>query len=137
MQTTVNLSENAYKYVSSVAQLTEKSFDEVVEEAVENKFSSEVEMLKRSVEVCSDEEVLKLANLQMPAGQSERLSFLLGKNGEGNLADDERDELDKLMRLNRANDLRKAIGIVEAMKRGLVKSAREFWKMTDVFPPKA
>ena len=137
MQTTVNLCENAYKYVSSVAQLTEKSFDEVVEEAVENKFSSEVEMLKRSVEVCSDEEVLKLANLQMPAGQSERLSFLLGKNGEGNLADDERDELNGLMRLNRANDLRKAIGIVEAMKRGLVKSAREFWKMTDVFSPKA
>jgi len=82
MQTTVNLSENALQRISSIAQLTERSFDEVIEEAVENKFSSEVEMLKKSVSVCSDEEVLKLVNLQMPEKQSERLSFLLGKNSE-------------------------------------------------------
>ena len=125
MQTTVNLSENALQHISSIARLTERSFDEVIEEAVENKFSSEVEMLKKSVEVCSDEEVLKMANLQMPEKQSGRLSSLLEKNGEDELPDDEKNELDRLMQINRANDLRKAIGIVEALKRGLIKSAEE------------
>ncbi len=125
MQTTVNLSENALQHISSIARLTERSFDEVIEEAVENKFSSETDVLKKSVEVCSDEEVLKLANLQMPDEQSGSLSVLLGKNGEGNLSNDEKDELDRLMQINRSNDLRKAIGIVEALKRGLIKSVEE------------
>ncbi|CAN5873992.1 hypothetical protein BH24ACI1_BH24ACI1_07510 [soil metagenome] len=125
MQTTVNLSENALQHISSIAQLTERSFDEVIEEAVENKFSIEVEMLKKSVGVCSDEEVLKLANLQMPEKQSERLSFLLGKNSERKMTGEEKNELGNLMQINRVNDLRKAIGIVEAIKRGLIKSAEE------------
>ena len=125
MQTTVNLSENALQHISSIARLTERSFDEVIEEAVENKFSSETDVLKKSVEVCSDEEVLKLANLQMPDEQSGSMSVLLGKNGEGNLSNDEKDELDRLMQINRSNDLRKAIGIVEALKRGLIKSVEE------------
>lgn len=125
MQTTVNLSENAYQHISQIARLTERSFDEVIEEAVESKFSSEVEMLKKSIEVCSDEEVLKLANFLMPEKQSGRLSSLLKKNGESSLTDKERGTLDSLMQINRINDLRKAIGIVEAMKRGLIKSAED------------
>ena len=47
MQTTVNLSENAYQYVSSIAQLTERTIDEVIEETFENRFVAEVEMLKK------------------------------------------------------------------------------------------
>lgn len=125
MQTTVNLSENAYQYVSSVAQMTERTIDEVIEETFENRFEKEVEMLKKSVAISSDKEVLALANLQMPEKQSNRLSLLLAKNGEGNLADKAKKELNDLMQINRLNDLRKAIGIVEALKRGLIKSAEE------------
>ena len=47
MQTTVNLSENAYQYVSSIAQMTERTIDEVIEETFENRFEEEVEMLKK------------------------------------------------------------------------------------------
>ncbi len=122
MQTTVNLSENAYQYVSSVAQMTERTIDEVIEETFENRFEKEVEMLKKSVAISSDKEVLVLANLQMPEKQSNRLSILLAKNGEGTLTDNEKEKLTDLMQINRLNDLRKAIGIVEAMKRGLINS---------------
>jgi hypothetical protein len=125
MQTTVNLSENAYQYVSSIAQMTERTIDEVIEETFENRFEEEVEMLKKSIELSSDKEVLELANFQMPERQSNRLSRLLTKNGEGNLTENEKEELGSLMQINRLNDLRKAIGIVEAMKRDLIKSAEE------------
>jgi hypothetical protein len=125
MQTTVNLSENAYQYVSGIAQMTEKTIDEVIEETFENRFEKEVEMLKKSVAISSDKEVLELANLQMAEKQSNHLSNLLGKNGEGNLTDGEKAELDDLMKINRLNDLRKAIGIVEAVERGLIKSVEE------------
>lgn len=125
MQTTVNLSENAYQYVSGIAQMTEKTIDEVIEETFENRFEKEVEFLEKSVALSSDEEVLALANLQMPENESNHLSRLLAKNGEGSLTESEKDELKNLMQTNRLNDLRKAIGIVEAIKRGLIKSAEE------------
>ncbi len=105
--------------------MTEQTIDEVVEKTFENRFEKEVEMLKKSIELSSDIEVLELANFQMPEKQSERLSFLLAKNGEGNLTENEKDELGSLMQINRLNDLRKAIGIVEAIKRGLINSAEE------------
>ena len=125
MQTTVNLSENAYRYVSSIAQITERTIDEVTEETFENRFNEQVEMLKKSIEFSSDKEVLALANFQMTEKQSNSLSFLLAKNGQGNLTAKEKEELETLMRLSNFNDLRKAIGIVEALKRGLIKSAEE------------
>ncbi len=125
MQTTVKLSENAFQYVSNIAQMNGRTIDEVVEETFENRFDDEVEMLKKSIELSTDEEVSALTEFQMPEKQSNRLSRLLGKNGAGNLNENEKEELDKLMRINRFNDLRKAIGIVEAIKRGLIKSAEE------------
>lgn len=125
MQTTVNLSENAYQYISSIAQMTERTIDEVIEDTFENRFEKEVEMLKKSAELSSDTEVLELANFQMPEKESNRLSNLLAKNGEKKLSENEKEELQELMQINRLNDLRKAIGIVEALKRGLIESAEE------------
>ena len=125
MEITVNLPENVYRNVSSIAQLTERTIDEIIEETFENRFEREVEMLKKSVALSSDNEVLQLANLQMPEKQSNKLSKLLAKNGQRILTDIEREEIGKLMQINRLNDLRKAIGMVEALKRGLIKSVDE------------
>jgi glutamine synthetase adenylyltransferase len=122
MQTTVNLSENAYQNVSSIAQMTERTIDEVIEETFENRFEEEVEMLKKSIELSNDKEVLAVAAFQMPEKQSNRLSFLLAKNSEETITEKEKEELGSLMQINRLNDLRKAIGIVEALKRGLISS---------------
>lgn len=123
MQTTVNLSENAYRNISSIAQMTERTIDEVIDETFENRFEKEVELLKKSAEFSSDAEVIELANFQMAEEQSVRLSNLLTKNGEEKLSENENKELRRLMQINRLNDLRKAIGIVEAIKRGLIRSA--------------
>lgn len=125
MQTTVNLSETAYNYVSSIAQMTERTIDEVIEETFENRLEAEVATLKKSVELSSDAEVLELANLQMPESQSSKLSALLLKNNEGILDGAECDKLHELMQINRLNDLRKAIGIAEALKRGLITSVED------------
>lgn len=125
MQTTVNLSESAYQNVSRIAQMTEKTIDEVIEETFEERFEKEIEMLKKSATFSSDSEVVALANFQMPEKQSKRLSKLLSKNTEKVLSENEKNELQSLMRVNRINDLRKAVGIVEAIKRGLIKSADE------------
>lgn len=125
MQTTVKLSENAYQYISGIAQRSERSIDEIIEETFENRFEEEMEMLEKSIEFSSDREVLELAEFQMPEKQTNRLSRLLAKNGEGILSDIEKEELGSLMQINRLNDLRKAIGIVEAIKRGLINSADE------------
>jgi hypothetical protein len=125
MQTTVNLSENAYQYISSIAQMTERTIDEVIEDTFENRFEKEVEILKKSAELSSDTEVLELANYRMPEKESNRLSNLLAKNSEKKLSENEIKELHRLMQINRINDLRKAIGIVEAIRRGLIKSAAE------------
>lgn len=125
MQTTVNLSENAYQYISGIAQMTERTIDEVIEETFENQFAKEVEILKKSVAISSDQEVLELANFQMPEKQSNRLSRLLSKNNAGILSKLEKKELDDLMQINRLNDLRKAVGIAEALKRGIIKSVEE------------
>ena len=125
MQTTVNLSKNAYQYVSGVARVTERTIDEVIEETFENRFEEEVKTLKKSVEFASDDEVLWLANFQMPEKQSLYLSDLLAKNGQGNLSESDKEELGGLMQINHFNDLRKAIGIVEALRRGLIKSVED------------
>jgi hypothetical protein len=125
MQTTVNLTETAYNYVTSIAQMTERTIDEVIEETFENRLGAEVALLKKSVGLSSDAEVLELANLQMVESQNSELSDLLLKNNEGILADAECDKLHELMQINRLNDLRKAIGIAEALNRGLITSADE------------
>ena len=61
----------------------------------------------------------------MPEKQSNRLSLLLAENSKRSLTENEKEELGVLMQINRLNDLRKAIGIVEAMRRGLIKSTEE------------
>jgi hypothetical protein len=81
--------------------------------------------LNKSVALSSDAEVLALANFKMDEAESSRLSHLLAKNGEQSITETEKEELQNLMQKNRLNDLRKAIGIVEAIKRGLIKSADE------------
>ncbi len=125
MEVTVNLSKATFQHISQLAKTSESSIGEVIENAFERKFEQETNDLKESIKYCSDTEVLTLAKLMMPAKQSNRLSNLLAKNGQGNLTDKERDLLGDLMHANRSYDLRKAIGIVEALKRGLIKSVDE------------
>ena len=126
MEISVKLPDSLYQDVSHLAQAKKKSVAEIIKNAVKKAviedstdFEERVEIIKQSIKFCSDTEVLELANLQMH--EDERLSYLFEKNRESVLTKKEHAELTKAVELSRMNDLRKAFGIVEARKRGLIK----------------
>ncbi len=122
MEVKVNLSENAFENISFLATLNKQSVGKIIEDAVSNHFAETVEMLKESIKFCTDEEVLDLANLKMTAKQDKRFSILLAKQRESEITSPERKELRTLMQIYETSTLRKAIGIGEAIKRGLIKT---------------
>ena len=67
----------------------------------------------------SDEQVLALADLQLPAAEDERLSILLERQQEGPLSESEKSELGVLIAGYQSGLLRKASGLREAVRRGL------------------
>jgi hypothetical protein len=70
----------------------------------------------------SDEEILALANLQMPKKQSERHSELLYKNQAGTLKTQDKQELEFFQQVYGVALSRKTDGIYEAVQRNLIKS---------------
>ena len=126
MEVSVTLPDNLYQDISCIAESKRKSVAEIIKNAVKKAvaeysadFEEQVEIIKQGIKFCSDEEVLALANLQMP--EDERVSYLFEKNRESVLTKKEHAELMKVVELSRINDLRKAFGIIEAQKRGLIK----------------
>ena len=125
MEISVKLPNNLYQDVSHLAQAKKKSVAEFVKNAVKKAviedsvdFEEQGKIIEQSIKFCSDKEVLELANLQLP--DDERLKYLFEKNRESVLTKKDRVELTKAVELSRINDLRKAFGIVEAKKRGLI-----------------
>lgn len=126
MEISVNLPNSLYQNVSALAQAKKKSVAEVIKNAVRKAvledsldFEEQAKMIEQSIRVCSDEEALALARLQSP--EDERLQHLFEKNRESVLTKKERAELTKAVEQSQLNDLRKAFGIVEAKKRGLME----------------
>ncbi len=79
-----------------------------------------LEITKASnVETLSDEEVLKLASLQMEPTQGKRFSHLLARQNAGQLNKAEELQLTTLFQVNQEGMLRKAQALAEALKRGL------------------
>lgn len=125
MEISINLPNNLYEGVSNLAKTKKKSVAEIIKNAVkkvvsedEIDFEEQAKIIEQSIKFCSDKEVLELANLQIP--DDKRLNYLLEKNRESVLTKKELAELTKAVELSRLNDLRKAFGIVEAKKRGLI-----------------
>lgn len=130
MEVTVRLPKNLYRDVSEIAHARKKSVAEIIKNAVRKEVADEAtrirehtEIIKKSVEFCSDKEIMALASLKMP--EIKRLSFLLQKNRESKLTQKERKELEEIIEQSRMADLRKAVGMVEAIRRGLIKSPEE------------
>lgn len=126
MEISVKLPNNLYEDVSNIARAKKKSVAEFVKNAVKkavvdesNDFEEQVKIIEQSIKFCSDEEVLELANLQI--SDDARLEYLFEKNREASLTEKEHAELAKAVEVSRINDLRKAFGIIEAKKRGLIK----------------
>ena len=119
MEVTISLPDKVFANVANLASKTHRRIDEVIVEKIEREFSLDVEDLEKQIAVCSDREVVELSNLQMPEKQDRRLSFLLQKQGEKDLAKSERKELWKLMETNRLTTLKKAFALRELSRRGL------------------
>ncbi len=125
MEISVKLPNSLYQGVSNLAEARKKSVGEIIQNAVKKAiiedsldFDEQAKLIERSVKFCSDKEVVELANLQMSTDR--RVSHLFEKNRENVLTRKEHTELMKAVEISRLNDLRKAFGIIEARKRGLI-----------------
>jgi predicted DNA-binding protein len=125
MEISVKLPNSLYEGVSHLAQTKRKTVGEIIRNAVKkavsedsSDFEEQVKIIEQSIKFCSDKEVLELANLQ--TSEDEYLKHLFEKNREGVLTKKEHAELTRAVEQSRINDLRKAFGIVEAKKRGLI-----------------
>ncbi len=96
--------------------------DEVVSERLQNVNQDKAE---NPLQKSSDAEVLEAAKLWMPENQSHRHSELLFKNQANTLSISDKQELDFYQQIYRLALLRKAQGINEALRRGLIKSVDE------------
>jgi hypothetical protein len=120
MEVTLNLPEKIYQEVSTVAEKSKRKVVDLIVDVVEERYSSQT--LERPLSKLSDEEVLALANLQMPKKQSQRHSSLLYKNQAGTLSSEEKRELDFFQQVYGVALSRKTEGIYEAIQRQLIKS---------------
>ncbi|MDQ3180441.1 MAG: hypothetical protein M3Q33_07970 [Acidobacteriota bacterium] len=119
MEVTINLPDRIFANVANVANKSRRRVDEIIVEKIEREFAVDAEDLEKQIAVCSDKEILELAELKMPPKQDRRLSNLLQKQGEGVLTANEQKELWELMELNRLTTLKKAFALREISRRGL------------------
>ncbi len=119
MEVTISLPEKVFANLSNVADKSHRRIDEVIAEKIERDFAIDAEELEKQIAVCSDEEVLELAKIEMLKTEDERLSLLLGKQNEGSLSDIEQKELWQLMEVSRLTTLKKAFALRELTRRNL------------------
>ncbi len=119
MEVTIGLPEKVFANLSNAAHKSHRRIDEVIAEKIERDFAIDADELAKQIFVCSDKEVLELAEIQMPSEKDARLSHLLNKQNEGNLSADEQKETWQLMETNRLTTLKKAYALREISRRGL------------------
>jgi hypothetical protein len=122
MEITLNLPENIYRNFSAIAEKKRQRLEEVIADKLQDDFSADMANYEETVAGWSDEAVLALANLKLPKEQSDRMSVLLARLDEGLITDSEERELEIYAELSQISMLRKAYGIAEAVRRGLINS---------------
>lgn len=115
-EVTLTLPEPVYRSAERLAEGSQRSLKSVLTEVLSEALSAWEDERITSLD---DEELLRLCDLQMSPEQSQRLSQLLEKQRERQLADDERPELWALMRVYERALVRKSETLAEAAKRGL------------------
>jgi hypothetical protein len=123
MEITLNLPEKTYQDIATIAKKSKRKVIDLIVDVVEEKYSTP--NLERPLANLSNEEVLALANLQMPKKQSERHSELLYKNQAGTLNPDEKRELEFFQQVYGVTLARKTDGIYEAVQRNLINSPED------------
>jgi hypothetical protein len=119
-QVTVTLPDKVYRRAERLAQLSGKDIEDVIaEQLVTTLPPLGSEMDARAVETLPDQEVVLLSESMMDEFHSARLSVLLDKNQNAALSASERAELELLMDVYSAGQLRKSQALAEAARRGL------------------
>jgi hypothetical protein len=116
---TVHLSDQAAQQAVFLAAMQGRKVEDYVAGLIEQELAAAPTDQDLVVESLSDDDVLQLADLQLPADAAQRLSELLEMNGEGALATDQQQQLDKLMQLHDEGMVKKAMGMAEAVRRKL------------------
>ncbi len=122
MEVTLNLPENVYRNFSKLAEKKHRRVEEVITDRLQDDFSAETVDFEDAVANWADEDVLALAKLELPKEQANRMSELSDLDGRGLIKTVERSELEMYLEIYNNANLRKAYGIAEAVKRGLVAS---------------
>lgn len=122
MEITLNLPENVYRNFSKLAEKKRRRVEEVITDRLQDDFSVETVDYEETVAGWSDDAVLALAKLKIPAEYADRMSSLLERLDEGKITDSEEIELEVYTELCQITTLRKAYGIAQAVKRGLINS---------------
>lgn len=122
MEVTLNLPENIYRNFSELAEKKHRRVEEVIADKLRDDFSAETIHFEDSVTGWSDEDVLALAKLKLPKEQANRMSELSDLEQRGLINAVEKSELEMYLEIYNNANLRKAYGIAEAVKRGLISS---------------
>jgi hypothetical protein len=120
MEVTLNLPENIYQNFTRLAEKKHRRVEEVITDKLQDDFSFENIDFAGTVADWSDEDVLALANLKLPKEQANRMSELSEIQQRGVMSNVEKSELEMYLEIYNNANLRKAHGIVEAVKRGLI-----------------
>ena len=122
MEVTLNLPENIYRNFTELAEKKHRRVEEVIADKLQNDFSADSVGFEETVAAWSDEDVLALANLKLPKEQANRMSELSDLQQRGLMNNVEKSELEMYLEIYNNANLRKAHGIAEAVRRGLVTS---------------
>lgn len=122
MEVTLNLPENIYRNFSKLAEKKHRRVEEVITDRLQDDFSAETVDFEDAVATWADEDVFALAKLELPKEQANRMSELSDLDGRGLIKTVERSELEMYLEIYNNANLRKAYGIAEACKRGLISS---------------
>lgn len=124
MEVVLNLPDKTYGKAARLAQLMNRDVSQVLADVIEDGLSplgASISVAFKPVEELSDDEVLDVAELQMNEAQGNRLGRLLDRQQAGKLDEDERSELAALAQVYYECLVRKAQGIAEAVRRGLME----------------
>lgn len=96
--------------------------EELIADKLQENFSFETADYAETVAAWTDEAILALANLKLPKEQANRMSELSDLEQRGAISIVGRSELEMYLEIYNNANLRKAHGIAEAVKRGLIAS---------------
>jgi hypothetical protein len=120
-QITFARSDPVYDRARRLSQVTGRSLQDILADTLDlslPSLSSPAQIIAPA-SMLSDQDVLKLADMQLTVSQDQRLSELLGRQQAGLLTDAERAELSGLMQVYQTKLLQKAQALHEAVRRGL------------------